>query len=215
MTDSKADKQWLRRLLEGGFFTVVIATLWALDTLSKINERNLQGGTFSDFQLFAHQSTSALAVLILIPATAWWLTRFPLRRDRIVSAIIGHILGSGLFAFAHYFLMVGMRFLIYPVFGYEFLFSDFWLRNLLVEYQKDIKIYVAAVGIITAYRYYRRQEASAVSAKPDRLIVQTGSGETIIRQDDIEYLEAARNYVVVGTGAKEYQIGRASCRERV
>jgi len=206
VTQSKSYGQWPRRLLESGFFAAVIATLWTLDTLTKIKEQNPQGGSFAEFQLYAHQVTSALAVLILIPAVAWWLNRFPLRRDRLLSAIIGHVLGSGLFAIAHYFLLVGMRFLVYPVYGYEFIFSDFWLQNLVFEYQKDIKIYLAVVGIIAAYRYYSRQEASAVSAKPDRLIVQTGSGETIIRQEDIEYLEAARNYVVVGTNAKEYLV---------
>ncbi len=34
------------------------------------------------------------------------------------------------------------------------------------------------------------------------LVVQTGKGETIMRRDDIEYLEAARNYVTVSTRNK-------------
>ncbi|MDX1507550.1 MAG: LytTR family DNA-binding domain-containing protein, partial [Woeseiaceae bacterium] len=70
----------------------------------------------------------------------------------------------------------------------------------------DIKIYLGILAVVAAYRLYRRSDADAVQARPDRLIVQTGSGETIIRQDDIEYLEAARNYVVVGTGEKEYLV---------
>ena len=40
MTDSKTNKQWLRRLLEGGFFAAVVASMWTLDTLTKIKERN-------------------------------------------------------------------------------------------------------------------------------------------------------------------------------
>lgn len=206
MADDKNNGDWPRRIFEVGFFTVLIATMWTLDTMSKYRERSIQLGGVDEFQLNAHQATSAIAVLILIPAVAWWLSQFPFRRDRMPSAIAGHLLGSALFAVLHYFLFTGMRALLYPFYGREFVFSDYWIQNLLLEYQKDIKIYVAAVGIISAYRYYRRQEASAVSAKPDRLIVQTGSGETVIRQAEIEYLEAARNYVVVGTGEKEYLV---------
>jgi hypothetical protein len=202
---STPDRQWRRRLLEASFFVFIIAVLWTVDTLTKINIRNFQGGP-DDFRLIVHQVTSAIVVLALVPAVAWWLSRFPLRRDMIFAAIVGHVVGSGLFAIAHYFSMVGLRYISYTLYGRDFIFSDFWIRNVIVEYQKDIKIYLGIVAIISVYRYYRRQEASNVSTEPDRLIVQTGSGETIIRQEDIEYLEAARNYVVVGTADREYLI---------
>ena len=206
MSDKHSDNPWPRRLLEAGFFIALIATAWTLDTFTKIAELSHQGGVRDPFVLYAHQVTSALVVLALVPFVAWWLQIFPLRRDTLLRAIPGHIIGHAQFASAHYFLIVVLRATIYPLFGREFIYSDLWLQNLFVEYQKDFKIYLAAVGIIAAYRYYRRQEADQVSTRPDRLIVQTGGGETIIRQEDIEYLEAARNYVVVGTATKEYLV---------
>lgn len=206
MNDKQADNRWPRRLFEAGFFIVLVATAWTLDTFTKITERAFQGGVSDPFTLYAHQVTSAVVVLALVPFVAWWLRIFPLRSDTLLRAIPGHIIGHALFAITHYFLIVALRASIYPLFGRSFIFSEFWLQNLLVEYQKDFKIYLGAIGIIAAYRYYRSQEADKVSTRPDRLIVQTGSGETIIRQEDIEYLEAARNYVVVGTAPKEYLV---------
>lgn len=198
--------RWPRRLFESGFFIVLIGTAWTLDTFTKVAEFRSQGIRFDPFVLYTHQLTSAVVVLLLIPVVAWWLTLFPLQRERIWRAIPGHIVGHAMFAAMHYFLIIGLRFFIYSLAGRNFVFSDLWLQNVLVEYQKDFKIYFTAVGIIAAYRYYRSQEADAVNARPDRLIVQTGSGETVIRQDDIDYLEAARNYVVVGTAEKEYLV---------
>ena len=46
----------------------------------------------------------------------------------------------------------------------------------------------------------------------DRMVVQTGKGETIVRRDDIEYLEAARNYVTVSTGDREYLVRNTLAR---
>lgn len=201
-----APNPWLRRLLEAGFFVIVIAVLWTVDTLTKLNIRDTQGFGLDDFRLIVQQSTSATAVLLLVPATAWWLNRFPLQKQRWLSAIAGHLIGSALFATAHYFVSVAMRWAIHGMYGVDYVFSDLWFNNLVIEYQKDIKVYFGIVAIVAAYRYYRRNEASEVSAKPGRLIVQTGSGEAVIREDEIEYLEAARNYVVVGTGSREYLV---------
>ena len=135
-----------------------------------------------------------------MPAVAWWLTRFPLSPGQIVSKVTGHILGSALFAAAHFFLMMGLRQLIYPWFGRTHTISDFWLHNLTVEYQKDIKIYVGIVAIIAIYRHIRRQQAWGA----DRLVVQTGNGERLLEIGDIDCLEAARNYVSVYSGKREY-----------
>ncbi len=194
------------RILETVFFLVLVTALWTLDTLTKFNLRETQGGGGSDFQIINHQVTSAIAVLLLIPVFARLSSRLLWQRETIVLTIAGHLLGSGLFAFLHYFFMVGMRAVIYPLYGQVYLFSDLWVQNLIVEYQKDLKIYIALIGIVSAYRYYRQQEADKVSTRPDRLIVQTGTGETVILQNDIEYLEAARNYVVVGASKKEYLV---------
>lgn len=198
----------LRRFGEVAFFVVLVALLWTVDTLTKFSQLRFFGATPDSFRLIAEQVTSAVVVLLLVPCVAWWLERFPLRRDRAASAIAGLAIGSVLFAIVHYFLMIGLRMLIYPLAGETYIFSDFWFRNLVIEYQKDLKIYFGIVAIITGYRYYREHKSRPPNATvgADRLIVQTGKGETIIRRDDIESLEAARNYVTVSTGNRDYLV---------
>ena len=204
----------LRRLGEAGFFVALVTVLWTADTLTKFSQLRFLGYTPDSFRLITEQVTSAVVVLLLVPCVAWWLTRFPLQRGRLVAASAGHVLGSILFAVAHYFLMVGLRFLVFLFADERYIFSEFWLLNLVIEYQKDIKIYVAIVGIIAAYRYVRaiRAKAPAATVTTERMVVQTGKGETIIRRDDIEYLEAARNYVTVSTGERDYLVRNTLAR---
>ncbi len=183
-------------------FATLVALFWTLDTLAKRSTRNIDGFGLDDFRLIAEQATSATAVYVLIPAVAWWLTRFPLTSERIATRIAGHVIGSVLFSAAHYFLMIGMRFAVYPLFDRHYVLSDYWAQNLLIEYQKDIKIYAAIVVIITLWRHYRDRGRDAIDFS-DRMVVQTGKGERIILQSDIEYLEASRNYVAVHTADRE------------
>ncbi len=198
----------MRRLGEAVFFVALVAVLWTVDTLTKFSQLRFLGYTPDSFRLITEQVTSAVVVLLLVPGVAWWLTRFPLQRDRLLAAGAGHLLGSVVFAVAHYFLMIGLRYVVFLLAGERYVFSDYWLRNLIIEYQKDIKIYVAIVGIIAAYRYVRaaRAKAPAATVTTDRMVVQTGKGETIIRREDIEHLEAARNYVTVSTGERDFLV---------
>jgi len=190
----------LRRLGEAAGLAAVIGLFWTLDTLAKRNVRFLEGTGPDDFRLITEQVTSAFTVWMLVPAVAWWLTRFPVAPGQVLSKIAGHVIGSALFAAAHYFIMVGLRIVIFPLFGAAYVFSDFWLRNLLVEYQKDIKIYVGIIAIVSLYRRFRRRRDSA----PDRLVVQSGNGERLLDYADVECLEASRNYVSVFANDREY-----------
>jgi hypothetical protein len=94
----------------------------------------------------------------------------------------------------------------FAVNGMQYAWVDSYATNLIVEYQLDIKIYVGIVLIITTYGLWRSSRAPAESPAPlqDRLVVQTGTGESIVRLEDIDYLEASRNYVVVHAGSREY-----------
>ena len=183
----------------------LIAVLWTVDTLTKRNVILSGGYEFELFRLYVEQATSAVVVFLLVPAVAWWLTRFPIERERWLTAAFGHLIGTGLFAVAHYFGLIGLRYLVYTLAGRSFVFSDYWLNNLLIEYQKDIKIYLGIVAIVAVYRYVR-----ATSVTPEqppqsrRLIVQTGTGESVIRPEQIQVLEAARNYVTVHTDERQY-----------
>lgn len=198
----------LRKLYEGLAWTALIAFLWTVDTIGKIYYRETTGFGKDNFRLINDQVTSAIAVLVLVVFVAYWLRLFPIRRDKWLSALAGHIVGSVLFAFCHMTLMIILRSLIYAVAGMTYHWQTRFASNLMIEYQKDIKIYIGIVAIISVYHYLRsaRGAAPQVNANTNRLLVQTGAGEAVLRYEQIDYLEASRNYVAVHAGGKEYLV---------
>ena len=202
--DGTNDRKPRRTVIEAGVFGLLIVVFWGVDTLTKRNLREVNGVGLDDFRLFTEQITSGLAVWLLVPAVAWWLRRFPLQREQMASAAAGHMIGSVLFATAHYFIMIGLRIGIHYLNASTYVFSEFWLRNLVIEWQKDLKIYAAIVAILVAFRYLWRDEATAIADDRERMTVQSGSGEHLVSFEDIEYLEASRNYVSVHTQEREF-----------
>jgi len=195
-----------RRWWEAGAWVVLIAVFWGSDLLAKIAVRNQTGIGKDDFSLISEQITSAVAVLVMILFLIRWLKLFPLRRDLWVQAIIGHTVGSVIFALGHVILMVAMRIPWYALNGRTYVWRDPFVSNLVVEYQKDIKIYFGIAVIVTAYQMYRRSRPVAAPARANRLMVQTGAGDSVLRFEQIDYLEAARNYIAVHAEGREYVI---------
>ncbi len=204
-TDNE-NKNILRSCFEAAGWTVLIAILWGTDLLAKISERNQTGFGKDNFLLISEQITSAVAVLIMVLFVVRWLKLFPLKRDVWVQAVIGHTAGSILFAFGHHGLMVAFRIPWYAANGLDYVWREPFVANLIVEYQKDIKIYFGLVVIATAYRLYLRSRSVPVSPRADRLIVQTGGGDSVLRFEQIDYLEAARNYIAVHAEGREYVV---------
>jgi hypothetical protein len=199
-------KDLRRRSAEVLAWVLAVGLLWTVDTLAKLSIREQTGYGKDDFRLFTDQGTSAAAALLMVPFVINWLRLFPLKRDQWIPAIIGHTAGTAIFAFGHYSLMVLFRILVFQLNGMEYSWLQSYASNLIVEYQLDIKIYAAIVLIVSAYQYFRkvRQIKPPAAFLQGRLVVQTGSGESIVRLADIDYISAARNYLVVHVGDKEF-----------
>jgi hypothetical protein len=197
-----------RSLFEAIAWIAAVSFLWTVDTFAKLTYRDNTGIGKGDYKLITDQVTSATAALTMILFVVYWLRLFPIKKTVWVPAIIGHVVGSVIFAFGHYSLMVLFRIVIHDFNNTNFVWVYDFIPNLIVEYQKDIKIYVAIVLIISAYQYYRstHKPAAAPGMGSQKLVVQTGSGESVVRFEDIDYLESSRNYVVVHVEAKEFLV---------
>jgi hypothetical protein len=158
------------------------------------------------FRLVSEQVTSAAAVLVMILFLVQWLKLFPLRIADWPRVIIGHTIGSIIFAFGHFVLMLALRIPWYALNEHTFVWRQSFVSNLILEYQKDIKIYIGFVIVISAYQHYRRSKTTMAQSHADRLIVQTGTGDSVLRFEQIDYLEAARNYIAVHANGREYVI---------
>lgn len=197
-----------RTIYEALAWVALITFLWTVDTFAKISYRNNTGIGKDNFRLISDQATSAIAALIMVIFVVYWLRLFPIRRDRWASAVIGHTVGSIMFAFGHHVLMIVQRVILYSFRDITYRWQSDFVPNLIVEYQKDIKIYIGIVAVISAYQYYRhvQSDSSPQADRTKRLAVQTGTGEAFIAYDEIDYVEASRNYVEVHVGDKAYLI---------
>lgn len=206
MSSANGGGRLLRRLLEAAGWACLVTLLWGTDLVVKFAEREQLGSGKDDFRLVVEQATSAAAVLVMIPFVIRWLKIFPLTREAWVPAIVGHTAGSVLFAVGHYSLMVVLRMVVYALSGVAYIWREPFFSNLVVEYQKDIKVYLGILVIVIAYRQLPISGRRETAATPGRLLVQTGTGTALLRYDEIDYLEAARNYVSVHAGGREYVV---------
>jgi len=215
LTDAADNPARPRKWAEAAGWVVIVTVLWGTDLLAKLSEREQTGIGKDNFRLISEQATSAIAVLIMIGFVIRWLQLFPLKREAWVPAIIGHTAGSILFAFGHHFLMVAMRVPWYALNGETYVWREPFVANLITEYQKDIKIYFGIVLVATAWQFYQRSREPFDAPDPDRptargpndrLVVQTGQGTNVLRLEQIDYLEAARNYVAVHAEGREYVV---------
>jgi hypothetical protein len=183
-----------------------ITLLWGTDLAVKFAEQRPASGTDEAHRLVAEQVTSGLAVLMMVPFVVRWLTLFPLERQKWAAAIVGHTAGTAIFAFGHYSIMVLLRLTWYGVAGLPYIWRDPFVGNLLLEYQKDIKIYLGFVVVITLWQFFSERPQAGDQSGPRRLSVQTGKGTSFVAVDAIDFLEASRNYVTVHADGREYLV---------
>jgi hypothetical protein len=198
------EKGNLRVWLEAAAWIAFVALLWGTDLLAKYSVRQQTGIGLDNFRLVSEQVTSAVAVLVMVPFLVQWLKLFPPRLSEWPRMVIGHTIGSIFFAFGHLVLIVALRIPWYAFNGRTYVWREPFVNNLIVEYQKDIKIYIGFVVVISAYQYFWRSRTAATQSYVDRLIVQSGTGDSVLRLEQIDYLEAARNYIAVHAGGREY-----------
>ena len=194
----------LRTWFEAAGWIALVAILWGSDLVAKYLAIEQSGMEVDTFRLVSEQVTSAVAVLIMVPLLVQWLKLLPPSLEAWPRLVIGHTVGSIFFAFGHFALMIAFRIVWYALNDRNFIWRDPFVNNLIVEYQKDIKIYIGFVVLISAYQYYRRSKSTEPQPYADRLVVQSGTGSTVLQLDDIDYFEAARNYVAVHAGGREY-----------
>jgi DNA-binding LytR/AlgR family response regulator len=123
------------------------------------------------------------------------------------------------FSLIHVVAMVGIRKLVYAAAGSEYEYGH-WPREFLYEYLKDVRTYAFLLGIVYLYRFIllRLQgEARLLTApeagpavetveRPERFLVRKVGAEFLVPARDIEWLEAAENYVNLHVRGRVYPL---------
>ena len=175
---------------------------------------------FEAWQPAVWETSSGLVALALVPALVWFTRRFPLHLDNWRSMLGVHLLGSLAWSLLHVAGMVVLRKLAYASVGDSYDFGPWW-REFGYEYLKDARSYAGMVLLIEGYRLLLRRlqgEASVLAAgdeapdpepepgRPQRFLVRKLDREFLVAVDEVEWLQAAGNYVNLRVRGKDYPL---------
>ena len=163
--------------------------------------------------------SSALMLLALLPAQLAFDRRFPFRAATWRQAVAAHLVATIPYSLIHVFGMVGLRHLAYGAVASRYEFG-YWPKELLYEYLKDVRTYAYTVTVIYLYRLLLlrlRGEARLLTApdsgppaealeRPSRFLVRKLGAEFLVAAHDIEFLEAAENYVNLHVRGRVYPL---------
>lgn len=177
------------------------------------------GLRFADWEPAVWEWSSGLMVLTLVPAMVWFTGRFPLHWDTWRRYLPLYLAGSIVFSLIHVLGMVALRHLAYDALGSRYDFGS-WPRELAYEYLKDVRGFAMLATLMSCYRFIIRRlqgEATLLGApdegepvepveRPDRFLVRKLGRDFLIAAEDIEWLQAAGNYVNLRVRGHDYPL---------
>lgn len=199
-----------RRLWEVGLILAYALTNTIANCAVVLMDIKRAGLGFETWQPILWETSSTVVILGLLPAILAFERHVPLQglASRWRRTLLLHLFGSLAFSMLHVLAMVGIRKAVYLLAGSSYDFGP-WLRELFYEYLKDARSYASFLASVWFYRLLllRLQgEARLLTApdegppvepieRPERFLVRKLGKEFLIAARDIEWLEAAENYV--------------------
>ncbi len=208
-----------KRWFEVGFWVVMTlfnAVANSITTWLDIRRSHL--GT-APWEPIVWEWSSALVMLALAWPVVWFSRRFPLHWDNWRRELPRHFLFSVAFSLAHVAGMVVLRDIAYRAMGSDYRFGN-WLVEFPYEYLKDVRSYFLMVALLELYRLLLRRlqgEASLLDVpdegpplepveRPDRFLVRKLGREFLVAANDVEWLQAAGNYVNLRVRGHDYPL---------
>jgi hypothetical protein len=208
-----------RRPVEVGFWILSFllgATVNSIVVLLDVQRAHLD---FAPWQPVTWEWTSGLVLVALVPAVVAFEHRVPLEFGRLRRNLGLHLLASVAFSLVHVLAMVALRQGVYAAMGERYDFGP-WPRELAYEYLKDMRTYAGILATVWLYQLLllRLQgEARLLDApdegaplepveRPERFLVRKLGREFLVAANDIEWLQAAANYVNLHVRGRDYPL---------
>ena len=216
---SALQQPW-RRLLEIGFWVFIIAINGIGNSFTVLIDLRRDGSDTENWEPFVWEGSSALMwLLVLLPMIVRFSRRFPIHWDTWRRHLPWHVVASLVVSVIHVLGMVALRKLAYSIQGSHYDFGA-WPTELLYEYLKDVRSYAVIIAVIELYRFIDRRlrgEASLLDRpdegepvepvdRPERFLVRKLGREFLIAANDIEWLQAAGNYVNLRVRGHDYPL---------
>lgn len=191
----------------------------SFNSITMVMDAHRDGLNLADWEPAVWEWSSALAWLALVWPVAWFSRRFPFHWDTWTRQWPWHLLASVVVSGVHVLAMVGMRTLAYRWQGGHYDFG-YWPVEWGYEYLKDVRTYASMVLVIEFYRLLlrRMQGEAMVLGRPDdgppvepverpsRFLVRKLGREFLIAAEEIEWAQAAGNYVNLRVRGHDYPL---------
>ncbi|HSR66137.1 MAG TPA: LytTR family DNA-binding domain-containing protein [Xanthomonadaceae bacterium] len=208
-----------RRWFEVGYWVLFCVVNAVANSATVVLEHERSGDGLAAWQPMVWEASSALVILALAPALVWFTARWPLHWDTWRRRWPLYVLASLAWSLLHVGGMVALRHLAYALEGGSYDFG-YWPRELLYEYLKDARAFAGMVGLLHAYRWLLRrlqgearlldapEEGAPVEAveRPERFLVRKLGREFLVAAADIEWAQAAGNYVNLRVRGHDYPL---------
>ncbi|MCD7097117.1 LytTR family DNA-binding domain-containing protein [Stenotrophomonas sp. MMGLT7] len=208
-----------KRQIEIGFWVVYLLSNATINSITVVMDIRQAGLHYADWEPVVWEWSSSLLWLALIWPMVWFTRRFPLHWDTWQRQLPRYLLASVVFSLVHVAGMIGLRILAYRWMGRDYDFGDWW-DTWSYEYLKDARSFFVLVVFIEAWRLLvlRLQgEASMLDVpdegppvqpidRPERFLVRKLGRDFLVATTDIEWIQAAGNYVNLHVRGHDYPL---------
>jgi hypothetical protein len=177
-------------------------------------DRRFAAHPFTGWRALAASLSAWYVWGLLAPLVAWMGRRFQVDRANFSRHFFIHLGASLDLALLHVIAAVGLQDLFHVAAGQPFVFGDVLLDDFTLFYHWNVLIYWAILAVVHAYDYHRDLEArrSALAHLEtqvarrwtERLLVEHDGRRVFLRTGEIDWIEAAKNYVRVHAGDRTH-----------
>ena len=209
-----------RRWAEMGFWVAMIGANCIANSITTLMDMRRGESTIQAWEPAVWETSSAMMwLLVILPAMAWFTRRYPFQWGDWRRQLSRYLAASVVVCLVHVVGMVALRMLAYRTQGMAYDFGP-WPRELFYEYLKDIRSFVYIVVAMETYRLLLRRwqgEASLLAEpdegpplepvdQPERFLVRKLGREFLVAANDIEWAQAAGNYVNLRVRGHDYPL---------
>lgn len=151
-------------LLSGLILFLFITLMAALNFTRFVTNRLAEGEPPHYKYFFIMETTGAYTVLILLPFVIWFIRKFPITRQNLLTHIPFHLLASMVFGFSHSMLMYFSRVLIFSIAGWGSYNYGKFIYKIPMEYTHQFFTYSLIYGIVVFIKYLRESQQQKVRA---------------------------------------------------
>lgn len=168
----------------------------AVNAASMIDQHRALGRPIAAWQAWVLEASSLVAWCLLLPVVLA-LAHSLLRRPLWLGAL-GHVGGFVAVSCAHTALMTLLRVAVYSLSGQDYAPAEPWADRLLFEARKDVITYASLLAVFLLARQLVAPPTMIPpppSGEPTLIEVRDGSRVVMLRPDEIDWVNAAGNYV--------------------